>query len=505
MIKVLVAEDELPLLRGIKHLIEEIDPDFTVVCCAANGQEALDYLSQHTVDIVFTDINMPLLDGLELLSQLAGRGEELHTVVISGYDNFQYAQKAMKLGTRSYLLKPIDKNELAELLLQFKSEIKVRSYTEKREKLLRMLFGGRQDNTAEGWGRLALYYLCAGPFKQRLSPDELPETIFWANGALLSYLRQKTRLSGNGEAWLFWGQNSNEALVILEDVSGLSEYDLMAFFTEQMEAAKFMAIAAGPEECEAGRMASVLQQLRFRVSRGAVFGKNSLIPWVQEEQEEKSLPDSDRKQIAVVAQKKQLSNLLVMLDKCKEYFIQNCVTQYCLEEELSKLFLHIQGREGEQWPEIQHMVQDLVAASADYEVLFHEVKIVCCDYLRGEPFDAANKESLMRSVDEYIRQNISRPFTTNELARHFGLVAPYLSKLFKCYKGMSPSQYMQSMRMERAQQILINYPEMLVKDIAEQLGYVNALYFSKVFQKATGIYPSEFRLMHGGKSCVEKE
>ncbi|MEG0617645.1 MAG: response regulator, partial [Oscillospiraceae bacterium] len=63
MIRVLVAEDEKPLLRGIVKMIENIDSLFSVVCAACNGKEAIDYLTQHDVDLVFTDINMPVIDG----------------------------------------------------------------------------------------------------------------------------------------------------------------------------------------------------------------------------------------------------------------------------------------------------------------------------------------------------------------------------------------------------------------------------------------------------------
>lgn len=505
MFRVLIAEDELPLLRGIKRMIEVLDPDFSVVFCAANGQEALDYLTQHTVDVVFTDINMPLMDGLELLSQLSDR-DDLRTVVISGYDSFSYAQKAIRFGTRSYLLKPIDRNELAELLWQFKTELSVRPYTEKRERLLSLLFGGTQDQTAFRWGDLSLYYLCAGPFRRLPSPEELPEAAFWEEGAFLSYLKQKVRQNGGGDVWLFWGRNSNEALIVLEDSMDFSAGDLIGFLEERAGESAFFTVAAGPAHCEEAGLMNVMNRLRTGISRHAVFGRNTLLLWEKENQESGgiTLPDLYRSQLSVFTQRQQVDNLLHMLGRIKEYFKESGITQYRLEEELSRVILLIQGDGADQWIEIQHVVQDMVGAAAGYDSLFDEVKIVCQDFLRGQPFDTSDKEVLMRSVDEYIRENVSKSFTTNELAKHFGLVAPYLSKLFKRYKGMSPTQYVQSMRMERAKQILTEYPDLLVKDIAEQLGYTNALYFSKVFQKALGMYPSEYRAVYEKEALINE-
>ncbi len=115
MIKVLVAEDELPLLRGISRLIEKINSDFTVVKMAKTGKEAMDYLEEYPVDVVFTDINMPVVDGLELLEYVSGKMPSAASVVISGYQDFTYAQKALRFGVKNYLVKPVDKKELEQL------------------------------------------------------------------------------------------------------------------------------------------------------------------------------------------------------------------------------------------------------------------------------------------------------------------------------------------------------------------------------------------------------
>lgn len=69
MIRTVIAEDEMPLLRGLGQMIEQIDPRFQVVCSARNGKEAPEYLTQHSADVLFTDINMPVLNGLGLIEQ----------------------------------------------------------------------------------------------------------------------------------------------------------------------------------------------------------------------------------------------------------------------------------------------------------------------------------------------------------------------------------------------------------------------------------------------------
>ena len=77
-----------------------------------------------------------------------------------------------------------------------------------------------------------------------------------------------------------------------------------------------------------------------------------------------------------------------------------------------------------------------------------------------------------------------------------GLVSPYLSRLFKAYKGLTPSQYIQNIRLNNAKELLTAYPNITSKDIAGMVGYQDPLYFSKIFKKNTGIYPSEYRAVY---------
>jgi len=97
---VLVAEDELPLLRGIKVMVERLNSNFEVIMCAKNGKEAIDFLKSNNVDVVFTDINMPLVDGLEVLDYVGKNMPQTQSVVISGYNEFSYAKEALKSGAK---------------------------------------------------------------------------------------------------------------------------------------------------------------------------------------------------------------------------------------------------------------------------------------------------------------------------------------------------------------------------------------------------------------------
>ena len=103
MIRVLLAEDETAIRRGITTLIETVNPLFRVVAAVKNGREAIDYLDKNKVDVVITDINMPIVSGVELMSYLHQNHPDVFVVVISGYDDFNYARSAIQYGSEDYL------------------------------------------------------------------------------------------------------------------------------------------------------------------------------------------------------------------------------------------------------------------------------------------------------------------------------------------------------------------------------------------------------------------
>jgi two-component system response regulator YesN len=117
---VVVAEDEELLAASIVRRIHEADAGFRVVGSAPDGKAALEMVESLSPDLLVTDIRMPVMDGLELLRILAASHPHIRKIVVSGFDDFQYAQKAMEYEVRTYLLKPLKKAELADALCRIR-------------------------------------------------------------------------------------------------------------------------------------------------------------------------------------------------------------------------------------------------------------------------------------------------------------------------------------------------------------------------------------------------
>jgi len=118
MLKVLVAEDEPWIRAAIVEMVESIGHDIKVVGDATNGEEAWHMIQQQWPTVLITDIMMPEMDGLELVRHISEHKIPMAVIIISGYENFQYAQKAINYGVNRYLLKPVNREELRQALLE---------------------------------------------------------------------------------------------------------------------------------------------------------------------------------------------------------------------------------------------------------------------------------------------------------------------------------------------------------------------------------------------------
>lgn len=114
MFKVLIAEDEQWIRDAVAEMIEKLGPQFTVIGEVGNGEEAWNVIQEHWPSIVVTDIMMPRKNGLWLCEQIHQMNLPIITIIVSGYDNFQYARQAMRFGINEYVLKPVDEAELHE-------------------------------------------------------------------------------------------------------------------------------------------------------------------------------------------------------------------------------------------------------------------------------------------------------------------------------------------------------------------------------------------------------
>lgn len=120
MYKVMIVEDEKIIRAGLRKIIEQMDAYYTVSQECSDGIQAWELFQRNMPDLVITDIRMKSMSGLELITKIREANSDIPIIIVSGYSDFEYAKKALRLQVRDYLLKPISVKELTGILLKLK-------------------------------------------------------------------------------------------------------------------------------------------------------------------------------------------------------------------------------------------------------------------------------------------------------------------------------------------------------------------------------------------------
>ena len=135
--KAVVVEDEILIREGLCDLMRKMFPEISISGVAGNGQEGLACIEKYRPDLIITDIKMPVMDGLEMLSKMQERGISSRVIVLTAYSEFSYAQQAVKLGVCDYVIKPVMVQEFVQTIRKIQN-----------------LYEQEQKRTPEGMGSL---------------------------------------------------------------------------------------------------------------------------------------------------------------------------------------------------------------------------------------------------------------------------------------------------------------------------------------------------------------
>ena len=143
MYSLIIADDEVRIRCGMRNCINWSELDFKLAGEAENGKDALNLVLKLRPDLIITDIRMPEMDGLELVEAVRNLGIHSLIILISGYNDFSYAQQAIRFGVTDYLLKPIDEEELYERILNCTQKLNIASDLAEQSMVLS---GNKQEN-----------------------------------------------------------------------------------------------------------------------------------------------------------------------------------------------------------------------------------------------------------------------------------------------------------------------------------------------------------------------
>ncbi|HIW34089.1 MAG TPA: helix-turn-helix domain-containing protein [Candidatus Paenibacillus intestinavium] len=520
MYKAVVVDDERYDLEGLRQLIPWEKLNIEVVCWENRPLVALQYIEEHRIDLLITDIKMPVLSGIELAKRAQDLNPGLKKCFISGYQDFQFAKQALDLKADGYVLKPVDDNELIAVIGNIVNQlVQERNQQEMMEETLEWR---RQDSVSQLlqgkssrlWTealaeQLGYHYSCAG---MTVVIVEIDRGITSA-GASERGLQLLTEQCIGFLEELFqqygpklWCTLSSHRLALIVP----SNNDLVIELTKLVEltaAKQKVTITVGFSDQVSGNFTvkQAYEQAQECIHYKMFLGKNrviapSMLLLRDEQQAEDIQPILDRMFQATI--KYQLVNIYDCID---ELF---AVVQYVDQPQKVYYFAtHIALKLHNDLAQMNESFQSLLGwgsnnleMMAQFETIYDIQK-----WLRSTLFEISEtlymrkqkrNYKLFEDIIEYIEERLSGEITLREVANYFAYSPNHLGHMFKETVGSTFNEYVLMRRMEVAKELLRNH-KLKVYEVADQIGYKSSTHFSRTFREAIGMTPGEYRKKSG--------
>jgi len=507
MRKVLIVDDEKYIRAGLKSMIQRANTQFNKFVECKNGREALAYIMRDKFDLVITDIRMPQMDGLELMREIQQINYSVPIVILSGYDDFQYAVEAIKYGARAYILKPVDRMELYNVLKKVELELIEREDMEKknryidkfRQNQLHYVFLNDYLSSAEIneiLENLEIYVFHA-PFYVAIldsKPDGQKNNFYIDLGAIEDYIKQNTH---NGAVCF---QEATGELVLAVNQNFVWE-DMLKYLERKYDQNFVLAVSGLAKSPIDIRKAYIeaREALKYRIflkKCGALYFDD-----IEKRQDNFVLPyekiERAFNMIGVESKTKLEKELYEILSvplfyKNKINYLEGIVQ--LLKQKISKSLMLINSQKRE---ELQKKY--LCVWNPYY---FEYIKEYCDCIIRyiAELNDCVwNFRTSCGNIDykidmaiQYIKEHYHEDLNLAVVANYVSLNYYYFSHVFKEQTGMSFMNFLNKVRIEKAQEFLKNTDDK-VSDIAVRVGFENPKHFTKSFKKIAGISPTQYR------------
>lgn len=523
MYHLLIADDEESIREGVADFISKNCPDWEIVALAKDGKEALELVRKTLPDAILTDITMPHMNGLDFLENVRSILPEVKLLVLSGYDQFEYAVQALRLGVEDYLLKPLETSKLIAAL---------------------DLIAGKLDEDKLRWQQIE--QLCEDT--KRNNELELQQYFHAAiSGGTFP------ELSVENESFIKSGKNY--CCVLCDGAKGC-EKDLENMLEQRLYgAARIVAMppsAAGQQlfvicaQCEETmgfflRLNHVLTAIAVWFKRAQKCAVHFFLGCIAEQPEKLAISYKQCKKASlytfpeqaapvttyedVLASKlmpcpvlqESLARDIVLTAQCenKVEFASKCDALFCwfLQEEihdakfirmcvLSLCYAILQKPARDEqisYYEFTNFQEEIMATGSMEELRTCFENFVELYWLRKQN-QRKPENTLTKRVSQVVREHIADVnFSLDDVAAELFISPNYLRQLFKQESGQTFTEFLTAQRMELAH-ILLGNAQSKVCDVAERVGYADSRYFSVCFKKIYHETPTEYQLRVNGEN-----
>ena len=535
-IKVFLVEDEMVIRRGIKNSIDWEKEGYIFCGEASDGELAYPMIIKEKPDILITDIRMPFMDGLELCKLVKKELPNIKILILSGYDEFDYAKEAIRLGVTEYLLKPISSGKLLEALNGVSESIRrekedkdlVRKYMEEmrenteheKQKFFEQMIAGNlsmadaletgkkyEMNLSAGMYNLLLFRFTLGE-ENRKSGELLGEAEY-AIKKLTERLEYVFEFQRDVEGWAFLLMADNEEQMS-ERVKELSK-DLEEIMKNYSTITYFggigQPVARLRELEESFREAERALAARFTMELNRIISVED----IRMAQNVDTLDDIEITSFGEI--EKARTMLEKFLNNGAEDEIDEFVDVYINElpeENLKSVLMRqyiimdayivmmsfcekIEGIEGEMQAQSEELknsmktIQTLEEIKNYIRMLLKKI-IGVRDTISGRRYS----DIIEIAKDQIRKTYMSDEISLNTIAAEVGMSPSYFSSIFSKEMGKTFVEYLTEIRMDRAKELLM-CSSMKTSEIGYEVGYKDPHYFSYIFKKTQNCTPKEFR------------
>lgn len=523
-LSVLLIDDEVNILNNIQQVIPWGKMGIDIIGLAKNGLEALSYMSEYQPDLILCDIRMPVMDGIQFIQELRKVNEECEVILLTGYQDFEYARAAIRYRARDYILKPINYDELEALISLVAFQIRT--------------FKARKFNELHKWNQVVKIAYEKWLFDILMGYAATVEPSYILPGDLVQWDQLKFNLilvdieeyshksrfwnAQDRKLWHFAVKNvlqealqiydlsyaviqmrEGEFCVVIERPIGSIDPATEAYeWAEQLKDAVEryvklkMHVGLFSQPSTISELADVYKKVQreFYLSPGTsdvlLVGPDVTVPgdpelnlWYMVEEIVSGMKQNDRN-LAENALKRFNANLqaisvqsLERVEKILHFLVLH------LLREMKEIQWITSVDEETIWDQLEYSVGIKDLLQVTNWMVEHGLKVV--NNLKSSDLMAV-------SAKDYIQRNLTRDLSVDELSSYLGISCSYFSLLFKQHFRITFVEYLTQERMEMAKTMLTKSDKSINK-IAGLVGYSERRYFSKVFQKYTGMAPSEYR------------
>src|SRR5690625_593044 len=469
--RILIAEDELLERKAMRKFIQDNFNHMTVVGEAVNGRQAIELAKELQPNIIFMDIKMPGINGLEAIEQIHAAQPEIKFILVSAYDTFEYAKKAMKFGIKDYILKPGKNEEIIRTLLRIREEIlSEEKVTEEirqseqllKEKLIRKLMKYPVDEDAQD-------------IANQVFPDMKSgySLVCDADASMDKSSMEEVLLDDRDHRYIFYEINGLIiVLVIWSDAIERSDQLLLARKLH-LHLDEHVFIGVGSVYSTIGKLPTSYREA-YEASVQLKAANQSNYGFLQKSNQ----ADRNDQVISQIFQSVEKGNYEQAIMNFKENDLNT------IDKE--KLYISIQNiLEKRNIEGANYSISSLITEKDWYTYLE-----VCCMKIQEYYL---SKQS-MQKAKEYIKKHYSNEVTLEDVAILVNLSPNYFSNLFKEEFGETFIELLTRTRMERARELIEENAHSL-KEISFLVGYKDPNYFSRVFKRFYDCSPRAYQRM----------